>query len=577
MLRQAQSATDQDRHIWQLIAARNWQAAAESCRQLNAEHPRYAAGWYTASHIGIGLGSAADALRHIEHALAIEPANARFLLQRSRCLQASGRLRDAAAAAAEACRHARAEAPLLDAIGTALAQANDQLGALAAYDRAIALAPDNARFVFNRAAVRRYLGALTEAQADYDRAIALDPLDYEAYRNRSDLCTQTAASNHVAELEGLLARGAPWQGEVQLRYALAKEYEDLGEYERSFEQLQRGATLRRRHLRYDVAADVATVQWIVQAFPAAAFTGPTAAAAGAAAAAAPAPAPGAGPGPGPAPRPDDAPIFIVGLPRSGTTLVDRILGSHPAVRSAGELPSFALAVVDAVRRQSAAEPHGAPAGRPPHGAGAGGAAPLPREQLVARSARLDFAALGRDYLQRARAAGASPGRFTDKMPLNYLYLGLIRRALPCASIVHVSRGPMAVCYAMYKTLFRDGYPFSYDLGELASYYIAYRRLMSHWQQTLAQGLHTLHYEQLVADQLGQTRTLLRFCDLDWQDACLRFHDNPSATTTASAAQVRRPLYDSSVHQWRHYARQLSGLAERLRAAGIEPEGIEPEG
>jgi hypothetical protein len=181
---------------------------------------------------------------------------------------------------------------------------------------------------------------------------------------------------------------------------------------------------------------------------------------------------------------------------------------------------------------------------------------------------LDFAALARDYLERARSAGASGVRFTDKMPLNYLYCGLIRRALPNARIVHVSRSPMAACYAMYKTLFEDAYPFSYDLAELAQHYLAYRRLMEHWQLTMPGAIFSLSYEALIADQLGQTRRLLDFCGLEWQEACAQFHQNPLATTTASAVQVRRPIYDSSVSQWRHYEAQLADLSRELIGGGI---------
>jgi hypothetical protein len=141
--------------------------------------------------------------------------------------------------------------------------------------------------------------------------------------------------------------------------------------------------------------------------------------------------------------------------------------------------------------------------------------------------------------------------------------------LPHAKIVHVARRPMAACYAMYKMLFEDGYPFSYDFSELARYYIAYRRLMDHWHATLPGAIHQLSYEALVADQLGESRRLLKFCALDWEDACAAFHSNPSPTTTASAAQVRRPIYDSSVSQWRHYERELAPLRELLDAAGLE--------
>jgi tetratricopeptide (TPR) repeat protein len=412
--------------------------------------------------------------------------------------------------------------------------------ALAAYERAVALAPDNPQLLFNRATVRRFVGALVEAEADYDRVIALRASDYEAYRNRSELRIQSRERNHIAELEGQLARGVPhWQAEVQLRYALAKEYEDVGDYERSFGHLEQGTRLRRTHLRYDVAIDVATADWIIEAF--AATVVPPPAAAGAVAVAASQTASDA-----------EAPIFIVGLPRSGSTLVERILSSHSAVASAGELNCFAHAVVAGVQRQS-------------------GRAHNDRRELVAGSAQLDFAALGRDYLERARAAGASGPRFTDKMPLNHLYCGLIRRALPRSRIVHVSRAPMAACYAIYKSLFDQGYPYSYDLGELARYYVAYRRLMQHWHSTLPGQIHEVAYEGLVADQIGETRKLLEFCELEWEDSCIEFHRNPSATTTASAAQVRSPLYDTSVAQWRHYRGRLVGLRRQLEAAGIEVE------
>ena len=473
------------------------------------------------------------ALGCIDRALSGEPHDARLLIHRAQCLLALGRLEHACEAAAAAQLKAPPDPVLLDAIGTLFSHAADQQRALAAYDRAVMLAPNNPHFIFNRATVYRFLGQLTEAEADYDRVIALKPADYEAYTNRSELRIQTADSNHIGELEALLALGiADWRGEVQVRYALAKEYEDVGGYDKSFHHLRLGATQRRAHMRYEVATDVATVDWIIEAFPEAPKESLRQRGA----------------------APSEAPIFIVGLPRSGSTLVDRILGSHSKVHSAGELDHFALCIVDEVRRGS-------------------GGAPLPRRELIARSADLDFAALGRDYLERARYAAAGGDRFTDKMPLNYLYCGLIRRALPNAKIVHVTRRPMAACYAMYKTLFKDGYPFSYDLQEIGRYYIGYRRLMDHWQAALPGVIYPLSYEALVADQQGETRKLLEFCGLEWQDACVEFHRNPSPSTTASAAQVRRPLYDSSVAQWRHYAAELTELSGLLNAAGISTDPV----
>ena len=494
------------------------------------------------------------ALQNIDQALVREARDSRLWLLKAQCLLRLGRHPQACEAAAAAQRNAPADPGLLDAVGTVFSRANDQQRAAEAYDRAVSLAPDNSHFIFNRAAVRRFLGDLAEAERDYDRVVALRADDYEAYRSRSELRTQTRESNHVAELEALIARQRPdWRGEVELRHALAKECEDLGEHERSFEHLQRGARLRRAHLQYDVAVDVATVEWIIEAFPGARSGAPPGV---------PSREPAAPPSEAPSAASPDAaqaaaggggPIFIVGLPRSGSTLVERILGCHSQLTCAGELHDFALAIVAATHRLNA--------GRQ-----------LTRCERVAQSAQLDFPALGRDYQARVRAAGIQAERFVDKMPLNYLYCGLIRRALPAARIVHVSRSPMAACYAIYKTLFQDGYPFSYNLEELGRYYVAYRRLMQHWEATLPGALLELRYEELVADQLGQTRRLLRFCGLEWEDGCAEFHRNPAPTTTASAAQVRRRMYGTSLFQWRHYQQQLEPLRAQLTAAGISTDG-----
>jgi tetratricopeptide (TPR) repeat protein len=467
----------------------------------------------------------AQALERVSASLLLRPQDSRLLLNQAECLLGLGESRRAREAAAVAQAGCPRDPKLFDWIGQVLSRAGDQAGALAAYEQAIALAPDEPHFIFNRATVRRFLGDLMGAEADYDRVIALRPDDYEAHLNRSELRTQSAERNHVAVLQALLARRrGDWRAEVAGCYALAKECEDLGQHARSFEYLARGASLRRKHLRYDLGKDLATVDWIIRAYPAVAE------------------APAA---------PDPAavvPIFIVGLPRSGSTLIERILACHPRVHPGGELPQFALAVIASAN---------------PSRAGA----PLTREELISRSSRADFPALGRDYLRRLRAHGIDARCFTDKMPLNYLYCGLIRRALPSARIVHVRRHPMAACYAIYKRLFQDGYPFSYDLEELGRYYVAYRRLMRHWAETLPGVIHELRYEELIAAPRRETRRLLEFCGLEWHDACADFHRMDVATTTASAAQVRRPLYDTSVSQWRNYRSQLSVLEQQLHIAG----------
>lgn len=383
------------------------------------------------------------------------------------------------------------------------------------------LAPGDTTVMFNLAAAESAVGDFTMAEARLDRLIALDPRDYGAWYNRSTLRRQTPERNHVSALEAAIDVAAP-RGDVALGYALAKELEDLGEYERAFGYLERGARARRRQLSYRVESDLESMAAIIAAFDEQVLAAHTR---------------------GPA----DGPIFIVGLPRSGTTLVDRILASHPQVASLGELNDMALAVMRA-------------AGQAPD-----------KGSLIRLSAQCDHAALGRDYLARVAGYGANRPRVVDKAPLNFLYLGIIALALPGARVVHLRRDPLDSCFAMYKTLFRMGYPFSYDQRDLARYYGAYARLMSHWRERLPGYFLDVDYEDLVSAHEATTRRMLEFCGLTFDPACLEFHLNPGATATASAAQVREPLHGRSVRSSRRVAAHLAPLRAALRAEGFDVE------
>jgi len=396
-----------------------------------------------------------------------------------------------------------------------------------AYDLyAIALQskPDDLNVLYNAATAAIAVGKLQQAEDLLNIVINAKGDDYDAYYNRSTLKKQTADNNHIKQMEDLLKAGIPdHKGAVQLFYALAKEYEDLGDYEPGFLHLQRGANLRAAMLSYRVDDDVQTMQALAETFDRSVLEGI----------------------PGPSSEP--GPIFIVGLPRSGTTLVDRIVSSHSDVASLGEINDLALAVVRL-------------AGKAQN-----------KQDLIEKTATLDMQALEDSYLGSTAGRGIDAAYLVDKTPSNFLYLGLIAKAMPTARIIHLTRDPMDSCFAIYKTLFRMGYPYSYRLEDLGDYYAAYARLMAHWHNVLPGRILDVAYHDLVSDFEPQVRRLLDHCGLDWLEACLSFHKNSSPSATASAAQVRQPLYASSVGRWRRYADHLRPLQARLAQHGINIE------
>jgi thioredoxin-like negative regulator of GroEL len=397
----------------------------------------------------------------------------------------------------------------------------DHESALRCYQAAARLQWDNPEYLFALAAAEIAVGQLDSAESHLDGVIALNPHDYDAYRNRATLRRQTRDDNHIAEIEVLLAEGAKTPaGEAQLCYALAKEYEDLGEDERSFDYLRRGADKRRSIMSYDVDGDVAVMNRLREVFDAELIDS------------------------GARGYDEPGPVFVMGLPRSGTTLVDRILSSHSRVESLGEINNFAYSLM--------------------HTIGQGG----DKLKLIDMSATIDFRELGERYVRSIRSFGKTSPFLIDKTPLNYLYVGLARLALPGARIVHIRRNPMDSCYGMYRTLFRAGYPFSYDFEDLGKYYVAYRRLMDHWRDVAPGAFIDVSYESLVDDQEEVSRQIVDYCGLEWEPACLEFHKNTSAVSTASSIQVRRPVYRDAMQRWRRYEKQLQPLADYLVDHGI---------
>jgi hypothetical protein len=306
---------------------------------------------------------------------------------------------------------------------------------------------------------------------------------------------------------------------VGLLFALGTELDRRREFDAAFECFSRGNALRRRQQPFDPDRDRRLHGQLREVFTREFL------------------AERVGQG-----NPDPAPIFIVGMPRSGSTLVEQILASHPAVDGTYELPELGQVARSAELERTD-----------------GLAYPAVLHQLDAAA----LAGLGAQYLALTRVHRGSAPRFTDKMPNNYLHVGLLALILPNARIINVRRHPLDTCLSCYMQLFAHGQSFSYDLRDLGEHYLQYQRLMDHWHSVLPGHVLDLQYEDLVADFEGQLRRLLDYCQLPWDDRCLSFHETRRAIRSASSEQVRRPLYGSASNRWRNYQHHLTPLLEPL--------------
>jgi len=502
-----------------LFAAGDVRQSAIIAEALVSREPANPSVWHLLCALHMRTGNLATARSCAERAVALAPTDPALLIQYGQCLVVSGQRREALQVADRAAAMNLNRADWNDALGTLLSFCDEPTRALPLFRRAVELSPHDSNHLYNLATVQRMTGDLSAAEASLNRVIAIRPDDSQAYHMRASLRAQTPAANHVDELTQRLrqAQRTPLD-EVTLCFALAKELEDTGRYQASFGYLKRACDLQRRQIKYNVGDDVALMDRIIRLHDRAEVNVDVG-------------------------FETEECIFVIGLPRSGTTLVERILTSHSNVIAAGELQAFPHELFKAVRQS--------------------GEAVGPAE-IVERALDVDPAALGRAYIDATRPQTAGSPHFVDKLPLNYLNAGLIRRALPHARIVALMREPMDSCYAMYKTLFAGAYPFSYDLSELGQYYAAWHRLMRHWCDVLGDTLLVVHYEDLVTHQEAISRRIVAHCGLAWQDECLAFHQQSTAVTTASATQVRQPMYSSSIGKWHHLESELLPLIETLR-------------
>ncbi len=511
------------------------EAAADASRQALALDPDYADAAVNLGHACRVLGHLDESVAAYRRAVALAPANATAHAALGTALREGGAVDEAQAACRRAVDLAPSSPDAYNALGTVLQAAGATAAAIDCFETAVGLAPQAAEPHLNLAAAlyaaedldgaaaayRRVIdahpglapahnglgvvllaaGELEEAAACFRRAVTLDPEMAEAWSNLAGAATADLGDAEVAALETLLAAGAGTPGDrAALHFALAEIEDRRGHWDAAFAHARAANALRREHLAaagHVFDAD-AHDRWVDRVIAAAVPESP--------------PAGGA----------SEVPVFVVGMPRSGTTLVEQIAASHPDVFGAGELDAVA-----ALDRPEA----------PPTAAA--------------------------DHLRRlAELSGGAP-RVVDKTPFNFLHLGAIAALFPGARVVHCRRDRRDLALSCYFQNFTAPHPWATDLGDIARYHAAYVRLMDHWRRVVPLSLLEVDYEALVADVEGESRRLIAFLGLPWDDACLSFHQTRRPVRTASAWQVRRPVYGGSVGRWRNYTDGLGPVLEDL--------------
>jgi len=490
-----------------------------------ADDPDDAEGHFLLGIVESSAGRVQAGIRYLDRAVSLDPQG-EYRAQLAKLFTLVRRDGDAATTLRDAERAPPTDALSRDTMGCVYARLGDHAAALVHFTEAVRLDPRNISYRYNQAATLNFLGRIDEADAALETLILLAPGDARAHHLLAGLRRQVPGRDHVVRLARTHAAARDKGDRLLLGYALAKELEDIGQPDEALDRLRAANAEHRRTLPYAFERDAAVFDAVEANWPL------------------PAPATATG-------FSAEAPIFIIGMPRTGTTLVDRILSSHPEVESAGELQAMPLAVKRA----------------------AGTRSPMVMDpETIAAAAQGDMAAIGRDFLQRAEHHRRDPAlRFTDKFPGNFHYAGFIARSLPAARIVCLRRSPMDTVLSNFRNLFAVSsryYDYSYDLLDIAAYYVRFDRLMAMWREVMPDRLIEVRYEDLVVEQVGQTRRLLDHCGLEWSDACLSFHTNAAPVSTPSAAQVRRPIYADSVARWKRHAAVLQPVQRLFEQAGI---------
>jgi len=506
----------------QLASQRMLPQALALAKQLTEKYPDFADAWFSKAFLLFQNNRIDDAVKAVKMARQLEPENITFAFQEMMMFDRLNRPDKALQLAQKLATKTLPDDRMSEQLARILEINEDFDAALQLFQHLSHRQPNQAAWLLKQATVLQNLGDIDQAEKLSNLALDKDPNNADGQFFRSHLKKQSQTKNHIDTLRNACQLNYSSATEkAKIYYALAKELEDCHQFEDSFIARQKGAGVFRQSFQYNVQSDIDFMRQIEIEFDMNFIQQKS------------------------TQNDTKEPIFIVGLPRSGTTLLDRIITSHDDVKAAGELKQFNQCMIQGLQQLNL-NPQ------------------LNRTQMVTASKQLDFTRLGQSYLQTSRTRTGDSPRFTDKFPQNSYYVGMILKALPHAKIIVMQRHPIAVCYAVYKQLFsNDSYPYSYDLEEMARYYKQHNQLLNHWQTIGGDAVKTVFYEDLVNDLENQAKDIMAFLNLPWQQQCLDFHKNRQPTATASASQVRQKLYTDSVDLWRQYERQLAPLIKTL--------------
>ncbi len=517
------------RRVRQYLDDGQFEAAMASAESLNRDFPELAIGWFWRSLAHMAQGEFATAIAAAERALALDDQRAEVHSHLARCHLVRGDAHLAMLAVERALALNLDGVALLDGLGTVLSQCGDQARAIGLQERAASLAPDHPAIAFNLAVSLRLHGRIDDAVSALERVIAVAPNHAQAHWMLAQIrATQGDAQTSARLAKAYTAARPDSIDAATIDFARFREFDAAADHASAADCLLRANAVMQRNLRFNSERDtqlferlerhlndmVAATSNAVPATPT--DTGPV-------------------------------PLFIVGMPRSGTSLVERLLGNHPEVQLGGELQDFNVCI----KRELGLE--------------------IPAfidERIVERMSDIDWSHVGAAYRERLRTRFGNAGYVTDKLSGNYAYVAAIAAALPEARIVHVVRDPMDNCYAMFRHSFGAVYSFAYDQQKLAEHYVRYARFMRRCESMLPMRVVPLRYEQLISVPTLISRQLYRHCGLEWFEGAQDSAGNEKPVATASPVDVRRQIDGYSIGAWLPYAAHLQPMRTVLADAGM---------